>query len=126
MKIASIVADKAELVLIGRTIGVENHGELLNILDYVKGILGVDYVSSDVLQGALKYCAEGCVKFISMSTIEDTILITLLLDTAEEPLPQLDAPDGVFGYVYNVSYPVMSKLGYSFYRKSGSSYKRIG
>jgi len=66
---------------------------------------------------------------IGVNTLDDMVLITLPLKTAEEIAERgykLDSKDGEFCFCYNATYPDCSELGYSYFNKDDLGYRRVG
>ena len=85
----------------------------------------------EVLQQAFEYIEDETTQIthIGLSTLDDMVMLTLPLKTAEEIEEtgyDLDSEDGQFCYCYNLTYPDCSELGYCFFEKGVSGFKRTG
>lgn len=119
---------KAYTALTGSLVAASNNEEARELLEAIKNIQGYDYEPEAVIKKALKYCPDGTIQYVIVNTVMEDVHVSLVIGTAEIPVPEdLATEEGVFAYVYNVSYDYDSELGYIFLRKSESgSYRRIG
>jgi len=128
MKSRTIV--KAELSLMGKVVAVDSNVEAAEITDYILNVVDEDHLLSgqQIISEHVNRYGENIVKYMVVNTVMDWVQITYVIEDEEYPVPEnLDTYDGVFGYVYNVSDPELSELGYVFFgRKPNGTYKRIG
>ena len=118
---------KAFTALTGSLVSCNNE-EAKDLLDAIKVIQGFNFDSEEIIRKALRYCIKGTIQYLIVNTVMGDVHISLIIGTPEHPVPEdLATEEGVFAYVYNVSYDYDSELGYVFLKKSESgSYKRIG
>lgn len=132
-----VMSAKAEAMLMGFTIALDSIDEKINrteVVWYVSYILSVlnqntpaDNVeeAGRVYEGMTRY-GKNIAKHITVNTIDGMVMIALTLDDGEDEFPVLDTEYGVFSYVYNITVPDFSELGYTFYEKRANTYHRIG
>ncbi len=120
---------KAEIALRGIAVEINTNEEAIDVLDEIAVILEEDFTGARVFKEAVRYCKGVEIEYLSVNTLDDMILIALTMttdeDEEEEPYDILNN-NGVFGYVYNVTYPDCSELGYSFYELKNNNIVRIG
>lgn len=129
-------AGKAEIIMMGEMCPVASEEEAKFILNYIMSTLAALYdditTSGDTVfemahaytKAEIKYIHIG--KFI-LGGVETMTFITMPMQNKDEKPINLIDPDGVFSYVYNVSHPDLSELGYSFFSKDKlGMYHRIG
>lgn len=134
-----VMCAKAESMLMGFAVPMDakteefNRTEVIWYVSYILSVLNGDtpadnlLTARDVWNDINKY-SKNIVRHITTNTIEGMKMITFTLDNEEEEFPErLDTPDGVFSYVYNITCPEFSELGYSFFReKANNMYHRVG
>jgi|GEM_PF-1901306 len=130
------IAGNAEAVFMGLFVPVKGDEELIKgILNYLDTFFknanqpGID--SDEVLRLAMRYVKDKTTQIthIGVNTLEDMVLITLPLKNSEEIEKlgySLDSKDGEFCFCYNATYPDCSELGYSYFKKDGFGYRRVG
>ena len=123
-----IYDSKAMAALMGKVVPVSSNEEVVNVLMAMRVLQGYEFNEHKILELALQYCSDGTAKYIVVNRVMDDIHISILLESPDYPLPEdLDTEEGVFAYVYNVSYELDSELGYIFFNKDASGcYHRIG
>lgn len=117
---------KAEVILMGIAQPVDCNEEAELLVDYMLDVLNHNEVEGkDVIKDAIKYCKNGKIRHITTNTIEDMAMITLTLETDEdEGKYDVTSPNGVLSYVYNVTCPLFSELGYTFFEiKNGKLHR---
>lgn len=135
---------KAELALMGRVVPIINNKEAIEITDYITNVLKVSHHNLDIESGTevidnrVNQFGHNIVRHMVVNTLMDEFqCITYCLQSDPEPdedeeeseqyPDDLTTHDGVFSYVYNVSAPDLSELGYTFYEKRvDNTYHRIG
>lgn len=119
---------KAMAALTGSLVFTDGNKEAEDVLEIMKEMQEFDYESDKVIKEALKYCEDGYIQYLIVNKVMDCIHISMVIGTPTEPVPEdLATEEGIFAYVYNVSYKYDSELGYIFLKKTESgSYKRIG
>lgn len=124
----NVVYLKAMTALTGKLVACFDNEEAKAIVQAMKEMQDFEYDSDEVIKKALKYCPDGTIKYLIVNRVMEDIHISLVIGTDEIPVPEdLATEEGVFAYVYNVSYDLDSELGYIFLEKSESgSYRRIG
>ena len=130
------ISARAEAALMGMFVPVKGDADLIKgMLNYFDVFFknanqpGID--ADEVLRLAFRYVEDKTtvVTHIGVNTLEDMVSITLPLKTADEIAERgykLDSKDGEFGFCYNATYPDCSELGYSYFKKDGLGYRRIG
>lgn len=120
---------KAEVILMGHALPVENNEEVKFITAYILSVIkGVDddtaeTEAEEVFNLVNKYNSENTpITHISVNTTPFGKMITFVRD---EEMQVLETPEGVLAYVYNVDYPDCSELGYVFFEKRAGTYRRI-
>ena len=132
----SEISARAEAALMGMFVSVKGDAEV------IKGMLNYFYVffknanqpgidADEVLRLAFRYVEDKTtvITHIGVNTLDDMVLITLPLKTAEEIAERgykLDSKDGEFCFCYNATYPDCSELGYSYFNKDDLGYRRVG
>mgnify|MGYP001404329474 CR=1 FL=1 len=127
---------KGELAMMGIVMPVINNKEAIEITDYILKTLvatkqtSIEDSGTEILDNQINRYGKNQVRHIVVNTIHDMVMITYTLegDGDEEPFPEdLTTQDGVFSYVLNLTVPMFSELGYTFYEKrQGGNYYRIG
>lgn len=118
---------KAELAMIGLVVQCDNENECVYMTDYILKTLGKETLGRDILTDYINRHGNFNVKYLVVNHQEDMNMITYLLDSEKESVPEdITTNDGVFCYVYNISIPYYSELGYSFFERTKSGfYRRI-
>lgn len=123
---------KAEMALMGATVVCDNNAQADYILNYIFNVLDhKDTTPEKVIEEAFKY-SKGDVKRIRhlvVNTLVDgqvCIAMTLTTSKEEEKYYKLVDPQGTFAYVYNLTTPIFSELGYCFFKDVGGLVKRVG
>ena len=134
-KIKKELATKCELALMGKVIPC-NNDEVQAMTDYIITVLRAsnEYLDEekDILSKINQYSEQGRelqVKYLVCNTIMGEFnCITFLLDDDGEPEPlDLANHEDVFCYVYNVTDPMLSELGYCYFeKKQDHFYHRVG
>jgi len=132
----SEISARAEASLMGMFVPVKGDAEvikgLLNYFDvFFKNANQPGIDSDEVLRLAFRYVEDKTtvITHIAVNTLDDMVLITLPLKTAEEIAERgykLDSKDGEFCFCYNATYPDCSELGYSYFNKDDLGYRRVG
>ena len=122
---------QAELIMMGYTLTVENDVQAEYLISYILRTLGMKENGKKVLEKARQHTTGAEVKYISTSRLDDMVLITIPLETAEDRVNpkhkfNLLDPEGVFCYCYNTTCPDFSELGYSYFQKKDGRVWRIG
>jgi len=130
------ISARAGAALMGMFVSVKGDAEVIKgMLNYFDVFFknanqpGID--ADEVLRLAFRYVEDKTtvITHIGVNTLDDMVLITLPLKTAGEIAERgygLDSKDGEFCFCYNATYPDCSELGYSYFKKDGLGYKRIG
>ena len=118
---------KAEKVIKGYTVPINTNEEAIDVIDEIAEILEENFTGAEVFKEAIRFCRDVEIKYLSVMLYEEMILIglSMITDEDEEPFDILNE-NGVFGYVYNVTYPELSELGYSFYIEYDGEIVRVG
>lgn len=117
-----------ELALIGVTQCMTDRDNLEYALDYIAKMLKdtgrvVEPASGKEILSKFKSEPRGFV----VNTIQGMPIVTIILHDEEcKVQPNLDDKYGVICYCYNYEVDYFSELGYCFFSKSGSVYRRIG
>lgn len=134
-----VMSAKAESMLMGFVVPMDakteefNRTEVIWYVSYIMSVLNGDtpadhlITARDVWMDINKY-SKNIVKHITTNKLMGMNVITFTLDNEEEEFPKrLDTPEGVFSYVYNITCPECSELGYTFYEeKVNNMYHRVG
>ena len=130
------ISGRAEAALMGMLVPVKGDAEvikgMLNYFDvFFKNSNHPRIDADEVLRLAFRYVEDKTtvITHVGVNTLDDMLLITLPLKTSMEIAQHgydLDNPEGEFGFCYNATYPDCSELGYSYFKKDGLGYKRIG
>lgn len=85
-----------------------------------------EYTFEKAVSGMNQY-NKNKVTHLVVNTLEDMVLITLVKDDSVKTVPwDLLTRDGVLAYVFNVSQPDFSELGYVFFTYRNGFIRRIG
>lgn len=127
-----VLSARAEVAMMGTVIQIHHESDLIYILDYISKTLDStikqSFNAKEVVNNAFKYCKNPVVHHLCVNTIEDMLVITLTMTTDEDDEEyNLLSSQGVFSYVYNVTCPDFSELGYTFFAKKESGrVRRVG
>lgn len=118
---------KAKKALNGYTVPINTNEEAIDVLDEIAELLEEDFTGAEIFKEAIRYCRDAEIEYLSVMIYEDMILIGLPMTTDEDEEPfNILSEQGVFGYVYNVTCPECSELGYSFYVEFEGELVRVG
>lgn len=111
------VSLRGELALMGYVIEVTNDF-LPKVIDYIFSVLKnthnlqIEADGESVVKESNKYC-KAKPRYLAVNGIDDMIVLTIVKDKAN-----ILSDEGVLSYVYNVTVPWFSELGYTFFRKN--------
>lgn len=126
---------KAEIAMMGRTQFFSNDDEVFFVVDYIIGTLHASHIfdtevtATKVLESAYRYCDRK--KQISSVVVNiilgEMICITLPMSSRLVSPAGNMLRDGVLTYVYNLTAPECSELGYSYFEKKSDQFiHRVG
>ena len=120
-KVKSMLAAKAEAILMGLMQPITDNGEAEVIIDYILGVIEIeDTTGAEIMKLALRYVKNGAdVRFIHVGRISGFRMMTLVLQDKKSKAKTVNllSNNGVFSYVYNFDAPDLSELGYTFFQK---------
>lgn len=123
---------KRMFLMQGSTIYIKSNQEAIEFLNYISEYLSVKFDGKDIIYKILEYTdGSGQVQHmnVSQSRLDKDVMVmvalTLTTNEDEEPYDLL-SENGVLAYVYNVTAPDLSELGYTFYKKRNDKVVRIG
>lgn len=117
----------AGMMLSGMLINIVSDDHLKHVLGYmIKVIRNAEEVDlnevEEVFNKAYRYNSDkDRVECATANKTDFGYMITLV----REHVRDITTQDGVLAYVYNVSEPVLSELGYVFFAKSNGAIRRI-
>ena len=118
---------KAEMILMGFTLSVENNEEAKYIIDYILKVMNSSETADTVIEKASKHCKDMEIKAINTSTVMGDSHLAFAIKTSEDEYEfNLVDEDGTFCFVYNISNPELSELGYCFFENQHGKVRRIG
>lgn len=120
---------KAEVALMGRAVNVQDRDNLAYMIDYICMVLKHTETSgAEILKLATRYCDEMTkpIGIICNTIMGDMQCLTVILKDFDGSPFKLDSEDGVLCWVHNFTCPDFSELGYCFFEKTPSGFRRIG
>lgn len=120
---------KAEVALMGRAVNVQDRDNLAYMIDYICTVLKHTETSgAEILKLATRYCDEMTkpIGIICNTIMGDMQCLTVILKDFDGSPFKLDSEDGVLCYVHNFTCPDCSELGYCFFERTTSGFRRVG
>lgn len=120
----------ARMAVLGVTVDVISNEQLKFMVDYILYLLKEEQnVAHDldsaetILEAVNKYNSNNVpVSHLTVNFTEFGILLTFVRD---EEMKTLTQESGVLSYVYNLTHPECSELGYTYFRDEDSLVRRI-
>ena len=122
---SDILNKKVVSLVIGEVIHVEDEEELFYVLEILRTLLNAEFENVDVITRSVMYYEKGSYKgfYVNLACV-DTMLLLAIIPIDQQVPDRLDHPDGVLGYVYNVTNPMLSELGYLFFKEENGIFIR--
>jgi hypothetical protein len=109
----------AILMTQGFCIPIESDASALSTIDMFSQICQIDIDSKEIFR-KMRDISDKKISIITANNVNDDIHITFVLED------DICNKNGVFSYVYNVSCPLFSEFGYTFFSNDNGVVKRIG
>jgi len=116
--------DKIKLAILEMVIPINSNEEAVEVIDGIARRLKKSFTGKEIVELATKY-TEGTIKYLSVDEYEGMTLISLPLETDEEPC-YITNNSAVLSYVYNVTVPELSELGYCLFKEYDGEIVRVG
>lgn len=121
---------KAEIALMGRAVNITDKDNLAYVIDYIcKVVKCTETSGAEILKLATQYSDEKVTRPIGLicnTIMGDMKCLTVILKDFDGSPFKLDSEDGVLCWVHNFTCPDCSELGYCFFEKTPSGFRRIG
>lgn len=123
----------AEAAAMGFVVPIESEEHVKHVLAYILRIIHLDkkdYDAKSAAEEVFNDAHEFCETPISHISINRWAIggdkMTMITLVEDDQMQSLTDEDGVLAYVYNVSAPDLSELGYVFFKKDNGRIHRIG